>query len=151
MLCSCCCCSRAICGSRYFTDVGHSTVETVLPPAVLFLAQQRKAIGNAVGKAVRSKAKDPTASQTIGWSEFQHLLQVGWGEAVSGLPLDGGFWSSARALADPRNTGQVEYKPLLSRCHLREVQARTSNSRQTGRMARTMLPRASAIAKRVRH
>ena len=112
--------------TRYFTEVGYSTVETVLPPVVSFLAQQRKAIGNVLRKAVRSTAKEPTASQTIAWSEFQHLLQVGQGEQESGLPLDDGFWSSARALADPHNTGQVEYKPLLNRCHFRYVKLLSS-------------------------
>ena len=139
-----------ICGSRYFTDVGYSTVETVLPPVVSFLSQQRKAIGNALGKAVRSKGNQPTAKQTVPWSEFQHVLEVGWGKAESGLTWGDDFWSSARALADPLNTGQVEYKPLLTRCHFRENMARTCDSRKTGRMARTKLPRASAIAKRVR-
>ena len=101
-------------------------METVLPPVVSFLSQQRKAIGNALGKAVRSAAENPTASQTVAWSEFQHLLQVGQGERESGLPLDDDFWSSARALADPHNTGEVEYRPLLNRCHFRFVQRLSS-------------------------
>jgi Ca2+-binding EF-hand superfamily protein/CRP-like cAMP-binding protein len=133
---------------EYFTEAGDETAEASLPPVVAFLSQHRTAIGNVLGKAARSKA---SASNTaVSWSDFQQLLQRGWGGPEGGLDWSEDMWATARALADPQNTGQVEFKTLLNRCQFRANMVHSRNSRKTGRIARTKLPRANVIQERAK-
>ena len=133
---------------EYFTEAGDETAEASLPPVVAFLSQHRTAIGNVLGKAARSKAS--ASSTAVSWSDFQQLLQRGWGGPEGGLDWSEDMWATARALADPQNTGQVEFKTLLNRCQFRANMVHSRNSRKTGRIARTKLPRANVIQERAK-
>lgn len=135
---------------EYYTEEGHRTVETTLPPVVTFLSQHRKEMNNELGKALRSKDK-LSGSHRVAWLDFQRLLLATRGESETGVDWNEHFWVDVRKLADPQNTGWVEYKPFLNRCHFRADMVSSRNSRKTGRLARTKLPRASAIAERLKH
>ena len=126
---------------EYFTDAGEQTVETSLPKVIGFLSKQRTALNNVFGKTARAKASD----KSISWPDFKQLLLVGWGGPEGDLVWSDAEWTFAKELADPLNTGHVEYKTLLNRCHFRSNMVNSRNSRKSGRIARTQLPRSTVI------
>ena len=131
---------------EYFTDAGEQTVEMTLPKVIDFLSKHRTAINNVFGKTMRAKAMD--VGGAISWLDFKQQLVDGWGGPDGGLAWDASDWAFTKELADPLNTGLVEYKTLLNRCHFRSNMVNSRNSRKSGRIARTQLPRSTVIKER---
>ena len=127
--------------------------EHVLPPVVDFIAANRVAVMNGLGK-IQSQAGGGGSVPTRTFVDFLarmyaegYAMSDGYGSTeprlagqhqhqhrgTAHLPtLSERDWEYVSQIADPKRSGAVHYKPLIGRCKLRQYSHSSQNSRRYG-------------------